>query len=791
MRNSIIVDITPGLSQPILYYSQNDVGTELVIKLKGIDIPAGATVTLRATKPSGFGFTAENPTISGNTVTFITTEDMTDEYGRFPAEINITNEGMSVGTANFIMAGEKNPHPEGTTDGQAEEVIPELTQLVERVEEAASSVLDRQTVTNTLPAGSQASYSFDEETNTQTFGIPEGQAGSGAVGTAASAYSATKTYAVGDYAIQNGNLYRCTTAITTAESFTAAHWTQVVLGDDVTQLKSDISGLQDDAFEYTTQYLDANKKTSGQFYYANLITTGSADGYCTFPPIQLKANKTYTLVNVRTHFTNYKVGDTITTLDASDAGTANKTIQFTPESDGQLYVTGGDAVNVMVFDGTHSQTDYVYGKFDYRIKNESIGKQITEHNCTFFKDYEQLLKLSDVTVGRYWNIWQGKVDYFTNANTTQYARIPLKAGETYTFINVYGCFTWIANADATPITALSTDVNPIMTLEYTPTVDCYAYVTKINTVTNVMVVNSNEYFPTEYVEGIYKTVFDFDTSDTEKNITVKKNGGGNYTSVVDAVNFANQQSGKAPINIYIYSGDYDILEELGGQDFIDTIESSTNERQGLVLLRDNVNLIGVGHVILRYEMPDTVTYNQATRTSCLNLREFSNRIENLTLIAKNCRCAIHDETNGGNPHITRVMKNIRAIHKGNASGLWPYPTVLGGGAGGGSDYTFIDCQFITNSHNMAWSYHTNYNEEPSFFNVDGCVGIVNDSNGYSFRMSYHGTGRTGITVGNIKCCSGNGKTIVTAESSGDTDNNIEMYVNGYETIPQIIVSGNE
>lgn len=56
----------------------------------------------------------------------------------------------------------------------------------------------------------------------------------------ASVYSATKTYAVGDYAYYNGTLYRCTTAITTAEAWTAGHWTAAKIGDDVTELKTAI-----------------------------------------------------------------------------------------------------------------------------------------------------------------------------------------------------------------------------------------------------------------------------------------------------------------------------------------------------------------------------------------------------------------------------------------------------------------------------------------------------------------------------------------------------------------------
>lgn len=94
----------------------------------------------------------------------------------------------------------------------------------------------------TLSAGSSATASITgtAEAPVLNLGIPEGQAGSGAVGTVASAYSSSSTYAVGDYAIHNSNLYRCTTAITTAEAWTSAHWTQVALADDVSDLKSEL-----------------------------------------------------------------------------------------------------------------------------------------------------------------------------------------------------------------------------------------------------------------------------------------------------------------------------------------------------------------------------------------------------------------------------------------------------------------------------------------------------------------------------------------------------------------------
>lgn len=63
-------------------------------------------------------------------------------------------------------------------------------------------------------------------------------------------YSDTKTYAVKDFVWYNGHLYRCTTAITTAETWTASHWNQVVLSDalnqDIAELKNTLDVANDD-----------------------------------------------------------------------------------------------------------------------------------------------------------------------------------------------------------------------------------------------------------------------------------------------------------------------------------------------------------------------------------------------------------------------------------------------------------------------------------------------------------------------------------------------------------------
>lgn len=150
MENTLL-NLVPASYLPEVHLSQYDVGRELKFTLKDgssdYSVPSGAVVTVKATKPSGLGFVV-NAVADGNVVTLSNTETMTNENGRFPAELSITQGSTVIGTSNFIFNIERSPHPEGTIDGDAESLLPELTLLVERIEAAADSVdEDTQTVT--------------------------------------------------------------------------------------------------------------------------------------------------------------------------------------------------------------------------------------------------------------------------------------------------------------------------------------------------------------------------------------------------------------------------------------------------------------------------------------------------------------------------------------------------------------------------------------------------------------------------------------------------------------------
>lgn len=61
----------------------------------------------------------------------------------------------------------------------------------------------------------------------------------------AGAYDSTATYSVGDYVVYGHDLYVCNTAISTAEEWTAAHWTQIDLGSVLEALGTQIGTKQD------------------------------------------------------------------------------------------------------------------------------------------------------------------------------------------------------------------------------------------------------------------------------------------------------------------------------------------------------------------------------------------------------------------------------------------------------------------------------------------------------------------------------------------------------------------
>lgn len=86
-------------------------------------------------------------------------------------------------------------------------------------------------------------------------------------GAIAATYSSSSTYKVGDYCIHDGGLYRCTTAITTAEAWTSGHWTAAKIGPDVSDLKSAMNGVKDgekDGYRHVSLWTNGTISTESE-----------------------------------------------------------------------------------------------------------------------------------------------------------------------------------------------------------------------------------------------------------------------------------------------------------------------------------------------------------------------------------------------------------------------------------------------------------------------------------------------------------------------------------------------
>ena len=202
--------MTPDTILPYLKLSQYDVGREISFVMKdgsqGYTVPSGATVKLEGTKPSGLGFTI-TCTVDGSTATAVTTAGMTDEWGTVVAELVVRQGDNRLGSSNVRFDIERSPHPEGTTDGSAEQIIPALTLLLQQIEEDLDDAeADIETMTQlktaTETAAGNAASSATAAGQSATAAAASKTAAETAQGAAETAQTAAETAQAGAEAAQ-------------------------------------------------------------------------------------------------------------------------------------------------------------------------------------------------------------------------------------------------------------------------------------------------------------------------------------------------------------------------------------------------------------------------------------------------------------------------------------------------------------------------------------------------------------------------------------------------------------
>ena len=108
------LQIAPTAISPVINVSQFDEGRQFQLKLydgaTAYTLPAGTTARIDGIKPDGHGFSyTDKVSISGNTATITTTEQMTVIAGTVKCEIRFLKGYDNIGTVNFLMVVEESP----------------------------------------------------------------------------------------------------------------------------------------------------------------------------------------------------------------------------------------------------------------------------------------------------------------------------------------------------------------------------------------------------------------------------------------------------------------------------------------------------------------------------------------------------------------------------------------------------------------------------------------------------------------------------------------------------------
>lgn len=267
----------------------------------------------------------------------------------------------------------------------------------------------------------------------------------------AAQYSTSATYDVGDYVIYNGQLYRCTTAITTAESWTAAHWMAAVLGDDVGDLKNALDysndhlgsykyGLLDKPYEkrfigllktgYILDYDDEYTSSSRAFFK---IEDAYIDG-----DVYIYNPKAYTIgIYKRRKSDNYYSGYAVNSSN-------NLFFKFTPDTSNYDYWL----LAIHYTNGT--ETNWTYADLDDANRNIYVysGDYINYRDTLSLQFSPNLITQDIIHIGKY---YYGDATPATNPDMAYTDLIPIKENHTYYFPYLTIGYSWYAEDGVTVI----------------------------------------------------------------------------------------------------------------------------------------------------------------------------------------------------------------------------------------------------------------------------------------------------------------------------------------------------
>lgn len=285
------LDIVPGGVPQVITASQYDANSRslafnLYSSTGNLSLPSGTHAAIRGTKPDGNGFDYD-ATITGTTVTFTVTEQMTAIAGRVMCEIYLysgtagSSSYKQIATANFILyveraAMDKDTLISGSEIRQLVDIMDNSGEIIAAASLAATSAANAaQSATDAAGTLAAATTTIHNERDaaisavntSKTAAIEEAEAAyeqqlesllavksdadetvEAMQASTAPLFDATATYDAGDYCIYDADLYRCIAPVLTAGAWDASHWERTTFSDEL----SDMGAQVFDALHYAT-----------------------------------------------------------------------------------------------------------------------------------------------------------------------------------------------------------------------------------------------------------------------------------------------------------------------------------------------------------------------------------------------------------------------------------------------------------------------------------------------------------------------------------------------------------
>lgn len=546
-------------------------------------------------------------------------------------------------------------------------------------------------------------------------------------------------------------------------------------GNEVTADNIDfVQGIQ----QMLTQKIAGSTWTWG----SGIETYSSAD-WARYMPINLIKGKTYYIYNARGYFSHIVSIDGKRRLRQLSATDTLITLEYTATEDSLLYISTNTShrdnppkvFNASINELKAAKVDLANLPDGYvTVSIPKLSLDVKPDDLAFANIYKQLLDEDTLKRGVYYD--GNKTSTGVSASWGVYPMVYLKAGKRYGLKNIRGFFTYFfSNSDQLIKKFATTDV--LIDEDFTPQENGYLLVTRRLEDAPSKIIQGGldkvSLLPNlNYMSSVIETNMPMISPKTKTDFNVKKDGTGDFTSIYQALKSVGHGTVGNPITLYIHSGEYDILQELGGDNFLRTVENTNSERQGIEV-PDYVNIIGVGDVHLKMDVPDSkTTRNTSSRISVLNVWRH-NLIKNIKITVRNTRYAVHDETN--NQYANNNVKYIDCYfeHKGNKRGVWDSTQAYAAGMGSGGNYYFENCTF--KSVTIPFSMHDNFNIEPNRVKISKCT-FITGLEDVAIRFGSYGTGakKSIVTIENCNI----DKSIKLFEEQGNSRHGNHFAVSG-------------